>query len=103
MKSKEFKEDLDKLITLGKKKGFLTYDEVNEILPSEIITSDQIDNVVMLFGEEEIELIDASEEARFRQARAREVKAQAASSGDEERDIDLTPGTIGKTDDPVRM
>ena len=54
------------LIVLGKEKGFLTYDEVNDLLPPEMIAGDQIDEVVMLFGEEDIELIDSSEETRFR-------------------------------------
>jgi RNA polymerase primary sigma factor len=87
------------LVDLGKEKGFLTYDEVNNLLPPEIIASDKLDDIVMHFGEEGIELIDAAEETRFRRARAQARKSKA---GDKEG-IDLTPGAIGKTDDPVRM
>jgi RNA polymerase primary sigma factor len=65
-----------------------------------VINSERIDEVVILFGEEKIELIDASEETRFRQDRVQQRSA-AKKAGDGQ--IDLTPGTIGKTDDPVRM
>ena len=54
IESDEFK----KLITLGEEKGFLTYDDVNDLLPSEVISSDQIDDIIMLFGEKNIDIID---------------------------------------------
>src|SRR5512139_1791983 len=103
MPKKEGFDQVKQLIDLGKEKGFLTYDEVNDLLPPEVITGDQIDNIVMMFGEEDIELIDSSEEARFRRLRVRGEKGQAEEAGEEEPELDLTPGAIGKTDDPVRM
>ncbi len=99
MQKNKNREMVKHLVELGKEKGFLTYDEVNNLLPPEIIASDKLDDIIMLFGEERIELIDASEETRFRRARTQTKKSKA---GDKE-EIDLTPGTIGKTDDPVRM
>ncbi|HQM91370.1 MAG TPA: RNA polymerase sigma factor region1.1 domain-containing protein, partial [Syntrophales bacterium] len=49
--SKEIQSDgVKKLISLGEEKGFLTYDDVNEMLPSDIVSSDQIDEIIMLFG-----------------------------------------------------
>jgi len=39
------------MISLGEEKGFLTYDDVNDLLPSDVISSDQIDDIIMLFGE----------------------------------------------------
>ncbi|MDO9527954.1 MAG: sigma-70 family RNA polymerase sigma factor [Syntrophales bacterium] len=51
-------DELKKLITLGEEKGFLTYDDVNDILPSDVISSDQIDDIIILFGEKNIDLID---------------------------------------------
>ena len=54
IESDEFK----KLITLGEEKGFLTYDDVNDLLPSDVISSDQIDDIIMLFGEKNIDIID---------------------------------------------
>src|SRR5678809_1266065 len=43
-------EELDKLIAKGKQKGFLTYDEVNDALPSDLVTLDQLDDIMMMFG-----------------------------------------------------
>ena len=99
MKKKKTHDQVKHLVDLGKEKGFLTYDEVNELLPPEVITGDQVDDIVMLFGEEKIELIDSSEEASFRRAKL-EGEGKARGGGEA---IDLSPGTIGKTDDPVRM
>ena len=55
-----------------------------------------------MFGEEDIELIDSSEAAHFRRMRMRGEKEEAAAE-EEGPELDLTPGAIGKTDDPVRM
>ena len=49
-------EELDRLITVGKQKGFLTYDEVNDALPSDIVSLDQLDDIMMMFGSLDIEL-----------------------------------------------
>ena len=46
------------MISLGEEKGFLTYDDVNDLLPSDVISSDQIDDIIMLFGEKNIDIID---------------------------------------------
>ena len=47
LQSDEFK----KLLLLGEEKGFLTYDDVNDMLPPDLTSSDQIDDIIMLFGE----------------------------------------------------
>jgi RNA polymerase primary sigma factor len=102
MQKKVTNDQVQALITIGKEKGYLTYDEVNDNLPTEAINSDRIDEIVILFGDENIELISSSEEDRFRQEKGQAGKVKsgkAVGNGG----IDLTPGTIGKTDDPVRM
>src|SRR5262249_60510992 len=48
-----------KLITMGKAKGYLTYDEVNDHMPEEIVSSDQIDDWLSTLGDEGIEVVDA--------------------------------------------
>ena len=50
------KAELNKLITKGKDKGFLTYDEINEALPDDLLSSDQIDETIMMFDELGIEI-----------------------------------------------
>ena len=57
IQSDEFK----KLILLGKEKGFLTYDDVNDMLPPDVTSSDQIDDIIMLFGEKNIDIIDTEQ------------------------------------------
>jgi hypothetical protein len=51
-------EGLKGLIRRGKEKGFLTYDEINDLLPPSIITSDQIDEIIELFRNKNIDIID---------------------------------------------
>ncbi len=97
-------EELDKLIAKGKQKGFLTYDEVNDALPSDLVTLDQLDDIMLMFGSMDIELVDSTKAARL----PSEMASQAADPepDDEEpepRRIDLTPGPVGRTEDPVRL
>jgi RNA polymerase primary sigma factor len=63
MKRKEYtKKDVQKIIALGRQKGYLTYDEVNELLPEDISSSEEIDRIFELLGNEDIKLIDNEEE-----------------------------------------
>ena len=94
IESDEFK----KLITLGEEKGFLTYDDVNDLLPSDVISSDQIDDIIMLFGEKNIDIIDSDKGAKL------VVKKTAEERAETKRDdiLGLLP-VIGRTGDPVKM
>jgi RNA polymerase primary sigma factor len=63
MKKKEYtKKDLDKIIALGRQKGYLTYDEVNELLPEEVYSSEDIDRIFELLGNEDIQIVESEEE-----------------------------------------
>jgi RNA polymerase primary sigma factor len=91
-------EDFKKLISLGEEKGFLTYDDVNDLLPSDIISSDQIDDIIMLFGEKNIDIIDTDKGEKLI------VKKSADDlSGVKEEDILGLAPLVGKTGDPVKM
>src|SRR5438093_4946248 len=97
-------EELDRLISVGKQKGFLTYDEVNDALPSDIVSLDQLDDIMMLFGSMDIEVVDSAKAGRL----PSEVRRQAPvveenDDGDGPEPIDLTPGPVGRTEDPVRL
>jgi RNA polymerase primary sigma factor len=97
-------EELDKLIAKGKQKGFLTYDEVNDALPSDLVTLDQLDDIMSMFGSMDIELVDSTKTVRL----PSEMSAHAADpepddDEPEPRRIDLTPGPVGRTEDPVRL
>src|SRR4051812_15625665 len=52
------------LITMGKAKGFLTYDEVNDHMPETIVSSDQIDDWLSTLGGEGIEIVDSSAQVK---------------------------------------
>ena len=94
IESDEFK----KLITLGEEKGFLTYDDVNDLLPSDVISSDQIDDIIMLFGEKNIDIVDSDKGEKL------VVKKPTDERVDNKRDdiLGLLPA-VGRTGDPVKM
>jgi RNA polymerase primary sigma factor len=96
---KDIKE-VKKLIDLGKEKGYLTYDEVNDMLPADVVSPDQIDDVMSLFGEMDIEVIDSNQRVSLA-GQAEEL----ADDEEEEKEIEVeVDGDIsGKTGDPVRM
>jgi RNA polymerase primary sigma factor len=96
-------EELDRLISVGKQKGYLTYDEVNDALPSDIVSLDQLDDIMMMFGAMDIEVVDSAKAGRL----PSEVRAATPAPDDDDGDgpepIDLTPGPVGRTEDPVRL
>ena len=96
-------EELDRLISMGKQKGFLTYDEVNDALPSDIVSLDQLDDIMMMFGSLDIEVVDSAKAGRL-PSEVVERPARADDDDDAGGDtIDLTPGPVGRTEDPVRL
>jgi RNA polymerase primary sigma factor len=113
--TKDQKEnDVKQLINLGKEKGFLTYDELNNALPAEMVSSEQLDHLMMMFGENDIEIIDAPEEENDQKLATEPIEGveklketqevEAGFEGEEkEKEMDLTPGVLSRPDDPVRL
>jgi len=94
IQSDEFK----KLILLGEEKGFLTYDDVNDMLPPDVTSSDQIDDIIMLFGEKNIDIIDTEQGEKL------VVKKTAEDIVPSKFPVTLSPVPgVGKTGDPVKM
>ncbi|MFZ4644551.1 MAG: RNA polymerase sigma factor RpoD [Gemmataceae bacterium] len=93
-------DHLRALIDLGRDKGYLTYSQVNEVLPEEDASPDRIDRLLIVLEEHGIELIDDSEaeERDGRDVRAVEIDARAESEVGYADDDDGR-----RTDDPVRM
>ncbi|MEE9181451.1 MAG: RNA polymerase sigma factor RpoD [candidate division NC10 bacterium] len=87
------------LIALGKKKGYLTYEEVNNCLDEEITSAEQIERILSVLDGLDIEIIDAPRQA----GRPRAKKVLGSQSGGAEVEVDLSPAPVGRTDDPVRM
>ena len=84
-------DEVQQLIIIGKEKGYLLYDEVNDLLRADITSSDELDDLFSTFGSAGIEVVDS--EQKFREEK---------QEGDD-LELDLTPGTLDKTNDPVRM
>src|SRR5947209_18310533 len=98
MSIEEKYDEVRQLISIGKEKGYLLYDEVNELLPTEITSSEELDDLFNTFGSAGIEVIDSD------QKYARDEKPiDRTGEGAEEIELDLTPGALDKTNDPVRM
>ena len=51
-------DEVRQLVSIGKEKGYLLYDDVNELLPSEITSSDELDDLFNIFGRAGIEIVD---------------------------------------------
>jgi RNA polymerase primary sigma factor len=100
MAKKSNMEDLRRLISIGKEKGYLTYDEVNSALPEELVSSERIDDMMMIFDEMDIEIIDSSQKGKV----LKEKLDKDADSMDEEEDtLPLEEDTGGRVTDPVKM
>ena len=99
-------DQVRQLIAMGKERGYLLYDEVNDILPAEVHSSEEIDDLLSTFERYGIDVYEDLSSAKAALAAAdstepaEAVKEEAAS---EDGDLDLTPGTLEKTNDPVRM
>ncbi len=98
MKSKEnIKKDVEKIIALGRQKGYLTYDEVNDLLPEDMSSSEDIDQIFELLGNEDIQVVESRQELESEKQRQAQIKEDALSEQlkTEERFLPL--------DDPVKM
>ena len=99
MSIEEKYDEVRELIHMGKERGYLLYDEVNDLLPEGICSSDELDSIFSLFGSAGIEVIDS--EQKF-QDDAKKDEKRGEDMG-EDGDFDLTTLTLDKTNDPVRM
>jgi RNA polymerase primary sigma factor len=90
-------DEVRQLIEIGKEKGYLLYDEVNELLPPDITKSDDLDELFTAFGNASIEVVDS--EQKYRENKLLDRR----SEGSDDIELDLTPSAIDKTNDPVRM
>ena len=104
-------DQVRQLIAMGKERGYLLYDEVNDILPAEVHSSEEIDDLLSTFERYGIDIYEDSAAAKAARATADPTVAEApeVESKDElpvaedSSELDLTPGMLEKTNDPVRM
>ena len=104
-------DEVRQLIAMGKERGYLLYDEVNDILPAEVHSSEEIDDLLTTFERYGIDIYEDLASAQRPRAPSkcprdpgeREVVEEEATRHEDESDLDLTPGSLEKTNDPVRM
>ena len=99
-RSAKRERDVKRLIDLGREKGYVTYDQVNDMLASDVVSPEQLDDIMSVFGEMDIEVVDAN------QRLALNAQGEDASGGDPEEgeaEYDAEGDAAGKTGDPVRM
>jgi RNA polymerase primary sigma factor len=102
MAKKTGMDEVQQLIDMGKERGYLTYDEVNDALPADMVSSDQLDDVMSMFGEMDIEIVDTEQKLSLRKD---QILGGDLNDGDEEEEeeSEFEAGTLGRTSDPVRM
>ncbi len=105
MKKKEQPtKDMEKLIALGKQKGFLTYDEVNDLLPEDLSSTEAIDHLFELLGNEDIQVIEGDEDAGLSANRAQQDKQNTSQQREELLTEQLkSEERFMPLDDPVKM
>ena len=90
-------DEVRQLVAVGKEKGYLLYDEVNDLLPPDLTSSpEDLEELFLAFANHGIDLVDSEKSYLQRDGMERE-------EGDGGPELDLTPGALDKTNDPVRM
>jgi len=88
-------DDIKKLIDVGKEKGYLTYNEVNDLIPHDMHSPDDLEDLLTTIGTQGIDVLEGPKLGG-------DKKFDELEAG-EDMELDLTPGTLEKTNDPVRM
>ena len=97
MSIEEKYDEIHQLIIIGKEKGYLLYEEVNDALPTDFISSEDLEDLFGVLGNAGIEIVDSEDQYREEKLLERTVKGKDAA------DAEVTPPVLDKTNDPVRM
>jgi len=99
--SKPEMDDIKRLITVGKEKGYLTYDEVNEALPEDLVSPEKLDDMMMIFDEMDIEIVDSEQQVQV----VRETSGADSDSllEEEEDELQIEADVTSRVTDPVKM
>ena len=96
-------DQVNKLISLGKEKGYLLYEEVNDLLPSDVHSAEDLDDLLLMFDNAGIEVVDSPKEKSAEVLGLEKVDELKSDEIADDVELDLTPGALDKTNDPVRM
>ena len=97
MSIEENYDEIRQLIIIGKEKGYVLYNEVNEALPADVISSDELEDLFGALGAAGIEVVDS--EQKYRADKLLDRRGEVS----EETVLDTSATTVDKTNDPVRM
>ncbi len=100
------RKEVKDLLAIGREKGFLTYDEVNDALPTDIVSSEQIDDVMSMFGEHDIAIVDEAAKAKLPDTKPPEpdeVRSSSGGAGKVKEEKEAAEDGYAKSNDPVRM
>ncbi|TMJ96209.1 MAG: RNA polymerase sigma factor RpoD [Alphaproteobacteria bacterium] len=99
-----------KLIRTAKKRGYVTHDQINSVLPSEEVNSEQIEDVLAMFSEMGVNVVETEETSEEGEQSGEEAEEEAESEGGELVEVQQkvpakaeTKEPTERTDDPVRM
>ena len=98
--AKSIMDELKRLISLGKEKGYITYEELNDSLPNHIVSSELIDDMMMMFDELDIQVVDSAQQFKVKTSRADSATDQ---DSDDAKPTTDTVEPAGKISDPVKM
>ncbi len=112
-KSKLKTKGMEQLVALGKEKGFLTYDDLNRLLPAHVTSSDEIEEVLAALTTQQIEVMDSEDSAApadpdadadgEKDSDSDEAPAEEEEVKKEEPEAPVSPVRLEQIDDPVRM
>jgi RNA polymerase primary sigma factor len=91
------------LISIGREKGYLTYSDINDALPDEVISAEEVDDILDTLEELDIQILDASEAEEIESEEVEEEDNLSNMQEYTEAELDLSPGKTSKVDDPVRL
>jgi RNA polymerase primary sigma factor len=100
IEEKDRDDVMDRLLQLGGDKKFLSYDDLNRELPENVVSPDDIEDVLQKLDASNIHVAD-SDERLIEQAAA--IATDDEEAGDEDLELDLSAGALEKTNDPVRL
>jgi RNA polymerase primary sigma factor len=91
-------DNINKLIDVGKEKGYLTYDEVNDLIPHDVHSPDDLEDLMTTIGTQGIDVLEGPKSPS-----SLDKFEKGDLEAGEDVELDLTPGALEKTNDPVRM
>mgnify|MGYP002761105209 FL=1 len=94
------RSELKRLIALGKERGYLTYKEINDHLPEDVLEAEQVESIISMIGDMGIEVLD---EAPENDEMLITGGAASGSDDDAEEAVASVEADLGQTSDPVRM